>query len=119
MSQWAVAEFVSKVAERVSTAGEGFAAQLTRRHPGDWDNLGIESLDNAFPFVEPSREFVAALRAQLLETAAMVPPDVAIAPSRAVRRLLYGLAAVGSIASAAAIAIVLYRSKVNAQRQAA
>ncbi|HVC34254.1 MAG TPA: hypothetical protein VNL16_12155 [Chloroflexota bacterium] len=119
MRQWVVAEFMSRVAERVSTAGGGFAAQLSRRRPEAWDDLTVEPLDNAFPFVEPAPGFVESLRAQLLEAAVMVPADVVATSSMATRRALYGIAAVGSIASAAVIAVVVFRSRASAQRPAA
>ncbi|MGH2459251.1 MAG: hypothetical protein ACRDIY_10335 [Chloroflexota bacterium] len=118
MSQWVVAEFMSRVAERVSNAGGGFAAQLARRQPERWDRGLVESLDDAFPYVEPSPEFIQSLRQQLLEAAIMVPSDIVATSSMATRRLLYGIAAVGSVASAAVIAVALYRSRV-AQRPAA
>lgn|SRR5690348_15645875 len=115
MSQWVVAEFMSRVAERVSNAGEGFAAQLGRRQSDLWDQGLVGSLDDAFPYVEPSPEFVHSLRQQLLEAAIMVPSDIVATSSMATRRVLYGVAAIGSVASAAVIAVVLYRSRV-AQR---
>lgn len=118
MSQWVVAEFMSRVAERVGTAGEGFAAQLTGRRTEFGEQMLPEVLDEAFPFVEPSPEFVESLRQQLLEAAVMVPSEVIVASSMATRRVLYGIAAVGSVASAAVIAVILYRTRV-AQRPAA
>jgi hypothetical protein len=118
MSQWVVAEFVSRVAERVSTAGEGFAAQLTRRRISAMERISPGLLEDAFPFMEPSPQFVESLRAQLLEAAVMVPPDVIVASSMATRRVLYGLAAVGSVASAAVIAVLVFRSRSAAQRPA-
>lgn len=118
MSQWVVAEFMSRFAERVSTAGEGLAAQLARRQPEMWDRVLVESLDDAFPYVQPSTEFVESLRQQLLETALMIPSDIVATSSVATRRVLYGVAAVGSVASAAVIAVVLYRLRL-AQRPAA
>ncbi len=118
MSQWVVAEFMSRVAERVTNAGEGFAAQLTRRQPEIWDQFVVASLDEAFPFVEPAPDFVESLRQQLLEAAIMVPSDIVATSSMATRRVLYGVAAVGSVASAAVIAVVLFRSRAT-QRPAA
>lgn len=119
MSQWVVPEFMSRVAERVSTAGEGFAAQLTGRRADDPRPVAFVSLDDAFPFVEPSPDFVESLRLQLMEAAVMVPPEVTVTSSMAARRVLYGVAAVGSVASAAAIAVVWYRSRAAGQHSAA
>ncbi len=119
MSQWGVATFMSRVAERVSTAREDFASQLMRRRPDDWDRPGQEFLDNAFPFVEPSPQFIESLRLQLLEAAVMVPSDVVAASSLATRRVVYGIAAVCSVVSAAVIAVVVFRARWAAQRPAA
>lgn len=119
MSQWVVAEFMSRVAERVSTAGEGFAAQLTRRRPFGADDMAPGFLDDAFPFVEPSSEFIETLRRQILDAAVMVPADVVMTSSMATRRVVYGLAAAGSVVSAALIAVVLYRVRTAGNRSAA
>ncbi len=118
MSQWGVAAFMSRVAERVSTAGEGFAAQLKRRRSGSEVRPNLDALDDAFPFVEPSPEFVESLRRQLLEAAVLVPPDVVAASSMATRRVVYGIAAVCSVLSAGVIALLLVRARCAAQRPA-
>ncbi len=119
MSQWGVAAFMSRVAERVSTASEGFAAQLKRRRTGGDALPDLRFLDDAFPFVEPSPQFVESLRLQLLEAAVMVPPEVVAASSMATRRVLYGIAAVCSVVSAGVIALVVFRARCTAQRPAA
>lgn len=119
MSQWAVAEFMSRVANRVSSAGEDLAAQLVGRRSDAGFTIELRSLDAMFPYVEPSPEFVESLRQQLLDAVIELPSEVIETSSRATRRIVYGLAAVGSLASAAVIAIVLYRARVGAQPPAA
>jgi hypothetical protein len=119
MSQWGVVEFVSRVAERMSTASEDLAAQLARHRPATPDDLATVSLEALFPPVEPSPAFVEALRRQLLEAPPMVPAEMAEAPTSTTRRVVYGIAALGSLASAAVIAVVVYRARFAAQRPAA
>jgi hypothetical protein len=107
MSEWAVADFVSRVAERVTTAGEGLAAQIVDRH-ADEDDLVTGPLRTAFPRVEPSPDFVRRLQAELGSAPVVVThPSVAI---YADRRVVYGVA-VGSLASAAVVAALLLRSR--------
>jgi hypothetical protein len=106
VSQWAVAEFVSRVAERVTTVSEDLAAQWSDR---DWsEDHAAGPLAVAFPPVEPSPDFVASLRQQLAErplpAAAVLPEQSAVWVNRGV---VYGLAAVGSLASAAVVVVVL------------
>ena len=119
MSQWAVAEFMSRMANRVNSAKEDFAAQLVGHRTGVMAQVEVGPLDDMFPFVEPSPEFVATLRQQLLDAVVEIPAEVIETSSMATRRVLYGLAAIGSLASAAAIAVVVYRSRGSTHRQAA
>lgn len=93
MSQWAVAEFVSRV------------AQLVDRHPVEIaEQLAYERLEAMFPITEPSAEFVAALYRRLMESAP-AESDFELGPDR---RVVYGVAA-GSLASAAVVALVVLR----------
>lgn len=108
MNEWAVADFVSRVAERVSTAGEGLAAQLVDWYPAEFDVDTLASLSAAFPYVEPHAEFLQMLRKNLFEAPKLVPAD----PSWSIvsdRRVVYGVAAFGSIASAAVVAMFFLR----------
>lgn len=108
MNEWAVADFVSRVAERVSTAGEGLAAQLIDRYPAEFDVDGLATLAAAFPYVEPPADFIEILRQNLLDAPKLVPSD----PARSIvgdRRVVYGVAAFGSIASAAVVAMFFFR----------
>jgi hypothetical protein len=108
VNEWAVADFVSRVAERVSTAGEGLAAQLIDRYPADVDVDGSRFLSAAFPSVEPPAEFIRILRQNLLDASILAPVD----PARSIvndRRVVYGVAAFGSIASAAVVAMFFLR----------
>ncbi|HLZ10223.1 MAG TPA: hypothetical protein VKT80_16655 [Chloroflexota bacterium] len=117
MSESRLAGFVSRVAERVSTAGEGLAAQLIDWRPTEFDGDGLSALTNAFPYVEPSAEFALLLRQNLMDAPAFVP----VGPFRAIvgdRRVVYGVAAFGSLASAAVVAMFLLRYR-SASRPAA
>jgi hypothetical protein len=111
MSEWGVAEFVSRVAERVTTAGEGFAAQLVERHSGEVDPVGAGPLLAAFPFVEPSPEFVEALRRQIFEAPMVNVQGSPIFASGTERWVVYGVAAVGSLASAAVFVAIYLRNR--------
>src|SRR5439155_16755122 len=109
MNQWAVADFVSRVAERVTTARGGLAAQLAERRGGDaFEVAAYAQLRSAFPMVEPSPEFVAELYQRLMAESALAPVEIADAVP-ADRRVVYGAAAIGSLASAAVIAAVVLR----------
>jgi hypothetical protein len=114
VNDWVVAGFVSRVAERVTSAGEGFAAQLTERYyPGEASDV-VYAL--RLPIVEPSPDFVADLRQRLLEAPLIaVPEPVAFLGGP---RLVYGVAAVGSLASAAVVVALILRSR-GSQRAAA
>lgn len=119
MSQWAVTEFVTRVAERMNTAKQDLAAQFPGHHDFVFDG-DTTRLHTLFPMVEPSPQFIMSLRRQLLEAPILIPTDAALQASSASRRVLYGVAAVGSLASAAAVvAVILYRSRPSAQRSAA
>ena len=106
MNDWAVAGFVSRVAERVTTAGEGLAAQLVDRHNSYDDEASNWAL--RLPVVEPSPEFVDDLGRRL-----MVAPDAIVLDNRFPdgRRLVYGVAAVGSLASAAVLVALILRNR--------
>jgi hypothetical protein len=110
MNEWAVAGFVSRVAERVSTTGEGWAAQLVDRLPSEFDADDMMSMSSMFPYVEPSPEFVLLLRQQLREVPLL---EVSDQPRFLVsdRRVVYGVAAFGSIASAAVVAMLFLRAR--------
>ncbi|HLH74982.1 MAG TPA: hypothetical protein VKX96_16980 [Chloroflexota bacterium] len=119
MSQWTVAGLVSRVAERVSTAGEDLADMVSRRSLVD-DLVAVERLQDLFPPVEPSPDFTESLHRQLMAAPVFVPAEYSESPSATGRRLLYGVAAVGSLASAAAVvAVIVYRSRPGCQRPAA
>src|SRR5207248_11339002 len=108
MNQWAVTDFVSRVAERVTTARGGLVAQLADRRGGDDFEVAVYAqLRSAFPSVEPSPEFVAELYQRLMQAPALVPEELVVA-APADRRVVYG-AAIGSLASAAVIAAVVLR----------
>jgi hypothetical protein len=111
VSEWDVAEFVSRVAERVTTAGEGFAAQLVERYGGDVDPVGLRPLLAAFPFVEPAPEFVDALHRQILEAPVVIGPASPLLAPGTDRRIAYGVAAVGSLASAAVVVFIYLRNR--------
>jgi hypothetical protein len=108
VNEWAVTGFVSRVAERVASAGEGFAAQLTDRSSPDEDSLVHLTL--RLPVVEPSPEFIEDLRQRLMNA-----PIVVAAPARIAfftgSRIVYGVAAVGSLASAAVVVALILRSR--------
>lgn len=114
MSQWGVVDFVSRVAERVSTAGGGLAAQIGdhgERRADDVEAIALAHFEAAFPFVEPSPEFVEDLYRRLMEAPLAVEsgqPLVVVSPDR---RLVYGVAAIGSIASAAVVATIYFRAR--------
>ncbi len=110
MNDWAVAEFVSRVAERVTTAGEGFVALVDRGAP---EVSGFGPLVTAFPPVEPDPDFVLRLGQRLL-TAPLAPQEeLPEAVSLLDRRVVYGVAAVGSLASAAVVVAIFLRSRAS------
>lgn len=111
MSEWVIAEIVSRVAERVTTAGEDLAAQLVERYGGEVDPLGAGPLLTAFPFVEPSPEFVEALRRQILEAPVVVVRGSPVSAPGTERWVIYVVAAVGSLASAAVFAVIFFRNR--------
>jgi hypothetical protein len=107
VNEWAVTGFVSRVAERVASAGEGFAAQLIDRSSPDED--AIVHLTLRLPVFEPSPEFVEDLRQRLMNA------PVVAAPARIAfftgSRIVYGVAAVGSLASAVVVVALILRSR--------
>jgi hypothetical protein len=107
VSDWVVAGFVSRVAERVTSAGEGLAAQLVDRYNPDIDDFGGNAL--RLQRFEPSQEFVEDLKGRLLSA----PAIIAVDPARfdGGRRLVYGVAAVGSLASAAVLVALILRNR--------
>ena len=107
MNEWVVTGFVSRVAERVASAGEGFAAQLTDRYSPDDES--IVGLTLRLPIVEPSPEFVEDLRQRLLN--APVIEETGRIAFLSGSRLVYGVAAVGSLASAAVVVALILRSR--------
>lgn len=113
MSQWGVGAFVSRVAERVSTAGEGFAAQIVvlGERGGDDEALAYARLEQALPFVEPSPEFVSSLHQRLMTTPIRLEDEIIPAPLGPDRRIVYGVAAIGSLASAAVLAALVIRTR--------
>jgi|GEM_PF-5324064 len=109
MSQWPVAEFVSRMAERVTGAGEEFAGGLIPRDDELLD-AGGTYLRAAFAMVEPSPEFVAALARQLGEATPMPDADLGETGWNVDRRIVYGVA-MGSLASAAVAAALIFRHR--------
>lgn len=118
MSQWKVAGLVSRVAERVSTAGEDFADLMGRRSLVA-DFVAADQIQELFPFVEPSPDFAASLHRQLMTAPLLVEAEGLTSPAYSGRRILYGVAAVGSLASAAVVAVIVFRSRPSWQRPAA
>lgn len=107
MTQWAVAEFVSRVAGRVTTAGEDLASGLVERGSDEFLSVGGAYLQASLVPVEPSPEFVIALRQKLMD-APMVDAGVDAVPDPLDRRVIYGVA-FGSLASAAVAAMFYLR----------
>jgi len=118
MTQWTVAGIVSRVAERVSTVGEDFA-DLVGRRSLMVDLVAADRLQDLFPPVEPSPEFAASLHRELMAAPLLVEADDPTTAVNAGRRILYGVAAVGSLASAAVVAVIVFRSRPSWQRPAA
>lgn len=109
MTQWAVAEFVSRVAGRVTSAGEDLAAGFVERGSDDFMAVGGAYLRASLAPVEPSPQFVAALRQQLLDAPVLYAPAEE-PPTPVDRRVVYGVA-VGSLASAAVVAMFYLRHR--------
>jgi hypothetical protein len=107
MTQFAVVEFVSRVAGRVGAAGNLAGQLLDRRPIEEVEAIAYDHLEAAFPFVEPSPDFVAALYRQLVEAPIVGTADdiLTVGPDR---RVVVGVA-VGSLASAALVAAILWR----------
>lgn len=106
-----MAGFVSRFAHGVTSAGEGLAAQIVDLADSDDDVAGFGLLSVAFPSVEPSPAFVRELRRQLM-TSPLVVEDLPLVRSPfADRRVVYGVAAFGSLASAAVVVAYLLRNR--------
>jgi hypothetical protein len=95
------------VAERVTTAGEGLAAQLVERY--NPDSAGFDGSALRLKTYEPSAEFVEDLKRRLLTAPVVDAPTVV--PFDGGRRLVYGVAAVGSLASAAVLVALILRNR--------
>lgn len=109
MNQWPVAEFVTRVAERVSWAGEGLTAGLVDRDDDDGLlTIGGAHLQSVLSPVEPSPAFVAELARQLREADPAEASDFGEPPHNLDRRIFYGVA-MGSLASAAVAAAIIFR----------
>ena len=108
MNQWPVAEFVTRVAERVSSAGEEFAAGLVDRDGHQLLTIGGAHLRAALAPVEPSPAFVAELAQQLREAAPVEAIELSEPARNVDRRIFYGVA-MGSLASAAVAAAIILR----------
>jgi hypothetical protein len=67
-------------------------------------------MSSMFPYVEPSPEFVIFLGQQLREVPMLVSSDEQRLLS-ADRRVIYGVAAFGSLASAAVVAMLFLRAR--------
>lgn len=116
MNQWPVAEFVTRVAGRVSSAGEELAAGLVDREDDQLLSIGGAHLKAALAPVEPSPAFVADLGRRLREAAPVEEIGLAESPRNLDRRIVYGVA-MGSLASAAVAAALILRHR--APRRAA
>jgi hypothetical protein len=114
MNQWGVGDFVSRVADRVTTAREGIAAQIVElgEHRAEDDTTAFLHLQAAFPLIEPSPEFVADLYRRLMAAPLGVEDSVVEASVGPDRRIVYGVAAVGSLASAVVVAALVWRTRV-------
>ena len=111
MSEWGVADFVSRVAGRVSLAGEELAAQLVERHPAEYDIDGFDLFASAFPIVEPAAEFLVLLRQGLIDAPIVTQSETSFLVESDRRVIYYSAAAVGSLASAALVTVLLLRNR--------
>jgi hypothetical protein len=111
MSEWAVGDFVSRLAEQVTSAGTGLVALVDR---GGLEPLPLDGLFTiAFTRVEPSPDFVATLYRELLAAPNVALDGPVVVVSRPDRRVIYGVAAVGSVASFAVLAAFILRNRAN------
>jgi hypothetical protein len=111
MREWAVGDFVSRVAEQVTSAGSGLVALVDR---GGFEPLPLDGLlTMAFARVEPSPDFIVTLYRELLAAPNVALDDPVIVVSRPDRRVIYGVAAVGSLASFAFLAALIWRNRAH------
>jgi hypothetical protein len=108
MNQWPVPEFVTRVAERVSSAGEEFASGLVDRDDDQLLTVGGAHLTAALAPVTPSPSFVAELARQLREAPPVETIEISETAHNVDRRIFYGVA-MGSLASAAVAAAIILR----------
>lgn len=111
MTQWTVVDFVSRVAERVGTAREGLTGHLVESGERDDEAAAFARLQDAFPMVEPSPGFVVDLRERLMVASLLLGPDLAAPSAGPDRRIVYGAAALGSLALAATTAALVLRTR--------
>ena len=105
MNDWAMAGFVSRVAERFATVGEDLVAQISDRYNADLDDVSVWTI--RLPMVEPSAEFVEELGRKLLGAPVEVVGEGRFPDGG--RWIVYGAAAVGSLASAAVLVALILR----------
>jgi hypothetical protein len=107
VNDWAMAGFVSRVADRVTTAGEDLVAQIADRYNPDLDDVSVWTL--RLPMVEPSGQFVEDLGRRLLGAPVEVVGEGRFPDGG--RWIVYGAAAVGSLASAAVLVALILRNR--------
>lgn len=111
MSQWGVVDFVSRVAERVTTGRGGTVVPFVEPVRLDDAELAFAYLQAGMPFVEPSPEFIAHLYQRLMTAPEALPVDELDVVTASDHRIVYGVAALGSLASAAVVAAFLLRTR--------
>ena len=107
MNDWAMAGIVSRVAERVTTAGEDLVGQIADRYNGDLDDVSVWTI--RLPMVEPSTQFVEELGQRLLGAPVEVIGEGRFPDGG--RWIMYGAAAVGSLASAVVLVALILRNR--------
>lgn len=112
MGQWAVVDFVSRMAERVGTAREGLTGHLVEGSEADDEALAFARLQQAFPMVEPSPAFVVNLYERLMSASPILEAEIPVPNAGPDRRIVYGAAALGSLALAATTAAIVLRTRV-------
>src|SRR5690348_15514958 len=108
MNQWPDPEVVTRVAERVSSAGEQLASGWVDRDDDQLLTIGGAHLTAALAPVAPAPSFVAELARQLREAPPVETIEISEAAHNLDRRIFYGVA-VGSLASAAVAAAIILR----------